>query len=122
MEGQKTDKEKFEKVCDLGSVVARLANQGDYLSAACVLDNAPQGVNTQALYALLAVACSAEYDIRQSGSGYGRIPNHSAYELKSDDGPRERLPVKVSERTTELVDGLINYFKNKSGVYFQKAV
>ena len=102
MEEKKVTEPKVVDANNLGNIVSKLVSQSDYLSAACVLDNAPKDVNTQALYALLAVACSVNYDEKQNGS------------------PRqERPPVEYSERTTNLVDGLINYFKSKSGNYFQ---
>ncbi len=118
MEGKKTDTTK--NAFELGDIVASLVHRGNYLSAACVLDNTPKGVSTEALYALLAVACSAEYDARRSGSGYGGMPS-DGYASKSEEGPQEPRPVQFSERTVDLVDGLINYFKNKSGNYFGKS-
>lgn len=104
MTEQKSDKEKLNSVYDLGNIVSKLASQGNYLGAACVLDNLPEGVNTNALYAMLALTCSSDYDAQRQRMA---LPQH------------EESTRQLSDKTAELAEGVINYLKSKSGEYFQ---
>ncbi|MBI5064871.1 hypothetical protein HZA97_01420 [Candidatus Woesearchaeota archaeon] len=102
MEEQK--QEKLRTLYDLGTVVSKLASQGNYLGAACMLDNLPEGANTQALYAMLALTCSSDFDLRKQ---------------KMDSPQREERPRILSDETIGLAEGVIKYLKSKSGNYFQ---
>jgi len=69
MEGMTPEMQKLERILYQARAVSKHVKEGDYMSAAFMIDNFPEGYNKDALYAGMAVALAGEIDKTEDGKG-----------------------------------------------------